>query len=173
VNAGPLPDNHWLHDPEEGGGRLLGEACHFVDLLAHLAGSRPVSAHAVAVAHPARGVELSDDIAGTLRFENGAVGILVYTGTGDPRLSKERVEVFGGGLAAVLDDLQRLELYREGKRNVTKGRQDKGHRAEVAAFLSAVKRQADAPLVETYFASTRATFGLAESLRTGSVVDLT
>jgi predicted dehydrogenase/threonine dehydrogenase-like Zn-dependent dehydrogenase len=173
VNAGPLSDDHWLHDPQEGGGRLLGEACHFVDLLAHLAGSRPASVHAVAVAHPARGLELSDDIACTLRFENGAVGTLLYTGSGDPRLPKERVEAFGGGLAAVLDDFRRLDLYRDGKRSVEKGRQDKGHRAQIARFLSAIRGETDAPLVDTYFASTRATLGLAESLRTRSVVAVT
>jgi predicted dehydrogenase len=172
VNAGPLPDDHWLHDPEEGGGRLLGEACHFVDLLSHLAAARPVSVHAVAVAHPARGLELSEDIAGTLRFENGAVGTLLYAGSGDPQLPKERVEVFGGGLAAVLDDFRRLELYRQGKRSVEKRRQDKGHRAEIALFLSAVKGEIEAPLIESYFASTRATLGLAESLRTGCMVEV-
>jgi predicted dehydrogenase len=173
VNAGPLSDDHWLHDPQEGGGRLLGEACHFVDLLAHLAGSRPASVHAVAVPHPARGLELSDDIACTLRFENGAVGTLLYTGSGDPQLPKERIEAFGGGLAAVLDDFRRLELYREGKRSVEKGRQDKGHRAQIAHFLGAIRGTADAPLVDTYFSATRATVGLAESLRTGSVVAVT
>jgi polar amino acid transport system substrate-binding protein len=172
VNAGPLPDDHWLHDPEEGGGRLLGEGCHFVDLLAHLAGSRPISAYAVAVPNPARGLELSDDIAATFRFESGALGSLLYTGTGDPRLPKERLEAFGGGLAAVLDDFRRLELYRAGKRSVEKGRQDKGHRAEVAFFLSAVRGEAEGPLIESYFASTRATLGLAESLRTGLVVEV-
>jgi predicted dehydrogenase len=124
------------------------------------------------VAHPARGLELSDDIAATLRFENGAVATLLYSGSGDPRLPKERFEAFGGGLAAVLDDFRRLELYREGKRSAVKGRQDKGHRAEVALFLRAVKGETDAPAVESYFASTRATLALAESLRTGAVVEV-
>jgi polar amino acid transport system substrate-binding protein len=172
VNAGPLPDDHWVHDRLEGGGRLLGEACHFVDLLSHLAGSPPVSAHAVAVAHQARGLELSDDIAGTLRFENGAVATLLYTGSGDPQLPKERVEAFGAGLAAVLDDFRRLDLFREGKRTVEKRRQDKGHRAEVALFLSSVRGETEAPSIKSYFASTRATLGLAESLNTGAVVEL-
>jgi polar amino acid transport system substrate-binding protein len=172
VNAGPLPDDHWLHDPQEGGGRLAGEACHFIDLLAHLAGSRPVSVHAVAVAHPSRGLELSDDIASTLRFENGAVATLLYTGSGDPRLPKERVEAFGGGLAAVLDDFRRLELCRGGKRTLVKSSQDKGHRAEIKLFLNAVRGEVTAPLVESYLASTRATLAIAESLRTGSALEV-
>jgi predicted dehydrogenase/threonine dehydrogenase-like Zn-dependent dehydrogenase len=172
VNAGPLPEEHWLHDPEEGGGRLLGETCHFVDLLAHLAGARPVSAYAVAVPHPVRGIEQSDDVVGTLRFANGGVGTLLYTGSGDSRLSKERVEAYGGGLAAVLDDFRRLELYRGGKRAVFKSGQDKGHRAEIKLFLDAVRGEAAAPPIESYLNSTCATFALAQSLRSGSVVEL-
>src|SRR5205823_2010164 len=88
VNAGPLTEEHWLHDPEEGGGRLLGEACHFVDLLSHLAGSPAVSVHAVGVPNPRRGLELSDDIAATIRFASGAIATLLYSGSGDPRLPK-------------------------------------------------------------------------------------
>ena len=68
VNAGPLPDDHWLHDPQEGGGRLLGEGCHFVDLLATLAGSRPLSAHALAVPQPGRPIECSDSFSAHIRF---------------------------------------------------------------------------------------------------------
>ena len=172
VNAGPLPSDHWLHDPVEGGGRLLGEACHFVDLLSHLASASPVLAHAVAVPQPTRPLEGSDEVTGTLRFADGSVGTLVYSGAGDVRLSKERMEVFGGGLAGVLDDFRRLDLYRDGKRSVVKQRQDKGHAGEVARFLAAVAGQEEAPPVETYLASTRATLALAESLRTGSPIEI-
>jgi polar amino acid transport system substrate-binding protein len=171
VNAGPLPDEHWLNDQEEGGGRLLGEGCHFVDLLVHLADSAPVSAYAVAVPYAGRTLEQSDDIVGTLRFANGAVGALIYSGSGDRRLPKERIEAFGGGVAAVIEDFRSLQLYRGGKRTVFKSRQDKGHRAGIALFLQAVRGNAEAPAVETYLSSTRATLALAESLRIGSVVD--
>lgn len=170
VNAGPLPADHWTHDPEEGGGRLIGEGCHFVDLLSYLAGARAVTVHALAVPHPQRPLECSDEVVATLRFANGAVGTLVYSGGGDPRLPKERIEAFGGGLAAVLDDFRRLELHRGGKRRVTKQRQDKGHKAEVARFLAAVQGEADAPAVGTYLDSTQATLALVDSLRDGSAV---
>jgi predicted dehydrogenase len=172
VNAGPLPADHWLHDVEEGGGRLLGEGCHFVDLLCHLAGAPPVSVHAVATPVHERPLETSDDVGATLRFADGSVATLLYSGSGDPRLPKERVEAFGGGLAAVLDDFRRLELYRGGRRTVVKGAQDKGHRAQVARFLEAVGGRAAAPPVDSYLDSTRATLALAESLRTGLPVDL-
>lgn len=172
VNAGALPADHWLHDPVEGGGRLLGEGCHFVDLLADLAGSRAVIAHAAAIPQAERPIECSDELVATLRFANGSVGTLIYTGAGDTRLPKERIEVFGGGLAAVLDDFRRLEINRGGKQTVEKGKQDKGHAAEVARFVEAVAGRAEAPPVESYIGSTRATLALADSLRTGMPVDL-
>ena len=117
VNAGPLADDHWLHDPEDGGGRLLGEGCHFVDLLCHLAGSPAVSGHAVAVPQPGRPIECSDSFTAHIRFGN-AVGTLVYSGGGDPRLPKERLEVFGGGVAAVLDDFR--AAHRSPRREATR-----------------------------------------------------
>jgi predicted dehydrogenase/threonine dehydrogenase-like Zn-dependent dehydrogenase len=172
VNAGPLPAEHWLHDPEEGGGRLLGEGCHFVDLLAHLAGASAVSVHAVATPQPGRPLECSDEVVATLRFANGAIGTLLYSGAGGGRLAKERVEAFGGGLAAVLDDFRRLELHRNGKQRVVKGRQDKGHRAEVAHFVNALAGEVEPPNADSYLASTRATLALVQSIRSGQPVDV-
>lgn len=172
VNAGPLPPDHWLHDPDDGGGRLLGEGCHFVDLLAYLAQSEPVSAYACAAPIPERPLESSDDIVAVLRFADGGVGTLVYAGSGDQRLPKERVEVFGGGSAAILDDFRRLELYRRGRRRIFKQAQDKGHRAEIARFVAAAAGREEAPDAQSYIASTRATLALAESLRTGGPVGL-
>jgi predicted dehydrogenase len=167
VNAGPLPAGHWLHDPEEGGGRLLGEGCHFVDLLGYLAGSRAVSVHAVAVPEPNRPLQCSEGIVSSLGFASGSIASLVYTGGGDARLAKERVEAFGGGTAAVLDDFRRFELYRDGRRTVVKERQDKGHRAEIEAFVRAVAGEIEPPPAASYLASTRATLALADSLRSG------
>jgi predicted dehydrogenase len=172
VNAGPLPGDHWLHDPEEGGGRLLGEGCHFVDLLSTLVGTRALSARAIAVPQPGRPVECSDSFTAQIRFA-GAVGSLLYSGSGDARLPKERIEVFGGGVSAVLDDFRRLEVFRGGKRRRWKTAQDKGHRAEIAHFLALARGEAEAPLVETYIEATRLTLSLATSLCTGQAVELT
>ena len=172
VNAGPLPPDHWLHDPEDGGGRLLGEGCHFVDLLSHLAEGPLVSAHAFAIPMDERPLECSDSLTAALLFADGSVGSFVYAGSGDTRLPKERIEAFGGGLAAVLDDFRQLELYRGGKRKVVKRAQDKGHRAEVARFLAAAAGREEPPSVESYFAATRGTLALVESLRIGAPVKL-
>lgn len=172
VNAGPLAGDHWLNDPEEGGGRLLGEGCHFVDLLSHLAGAPAAVVHAEAIRGPERPIECSEDVHATIRFTNGVVGTLVYSGSGDARLPKERIEAFGGGLAAVLDDFRLLEIYRDGKRNTDKRRQDKGHRAEIAAFLAGLRSEGEFPSAQTYIDSTRATLALVDSLRTGAPIQL-
>jgi predicted dehydrogenase/threonine dehydrogenase-like Zn-dependent dehydrogenase len=172
VNAGPLPAGHWLHDPEDGGGRLLGEGCHFVDLLATLAGSQALVAYASAVPQPGRPIECSDTFSAHIRFAT-AVGTLVYSGGGDLRLPKERVEAFGGGVAAVLDDFRRLRVYRDGRRQLSvKSKHDKGHRAEIACFLNTAARNVEPPSPAGYLASTRATLALAESLRIGESVRL-
>jgi predicted dehydrogenase len=163
VNAGPLDHDHWLNDPAEGG-RLLGEGCHFVDLLAHLAGSPVTSVHATTAG--------ADGVAATLRLADGTVANLLYAGNGDPRLPKERIEAFAGGMSAVLDDFRRLEVYRNGRRSVVKGGQDKGHRAQVARFLDAAAWKAEPPSVESYLASTRATLALVDSLRAGVPVEV-
>ena len=172
VNAGPLPPDHWMHDPELGGGRLLGEGCHFVDLLGYLAGSPPLSVQAVAAPQPERPLECSDTFAATIRYADGTVGSLVYSGGGDQRLSKERIEGFGGGTAVVIDDFRRLELYREGRRRIEKARQDKGHKAEVKRFLAAVAGESPPPSAASYLSSSRVTLAIADAIRSGLPVDL-
>ena len=170
VNAGPLPDDHWLHDPEDGGGRLLGEGCHFVDLLSYLAASPAISAHAFAVPQPGRPIECSDSFTAHIRFGN-AVGTLVYSGGGDSKLPKERLEAFGGGAAAVLDDFRILTIHRGGKRRQWKSSRDKGHRAEIRRFLAAAAGEVEPPPARSYLDSTRLTLALASSLRSGKPVD--
>jgi predicted dehydrogenase len=152
----------------QGGGEGL--RCHFVDLLSHLAGAPTRAIHAFAVPQPERPLGCSDSLVASLSFANGAVGSVVYSGGGDSRLPKERVEAFGGGLAAVLDDFRRLALFRGGRRSVVKSARDKGHRAELEQFLAIVRGEAEPVPVESYLASTRATLALAESLRTGEAV---
>jgi predicted dehydrogenase len=172
VNAGPLPAAHWLHDEHDGGGRLLGEGCHFVDLLAHLAPGRIVAAHAYAVPDFDRALEASDSVVAVLRFDSGSVGSLIYTGAGDPGLPKERIEAHAGGASAVIDDFRRLEVFAAGKRTETKHAQDKGHARQIAAWVGAVSGHGPRLPATSYLASTRATLALADSLRTGLPVDL-
>jgi predicted dehydrogenase len=138
VNAGPLPDGHWANDPVEGGGRLVGELCHFLDLACHLAGDRPLRVSAEQLG----GLDASrppESAVVHVVFANGSVGSLQYLANGDAALPKERVEVFAGGVAAVIDDFRSLELASGGKRRVRKARrQEKGHAEELRAFVDAV-----------------------------------
>lgn len=172
VSAGPLPPDHWLHDLEEGGGRLVGEGCHFVDLIAHVGGAPVARVHAFATPPPGRAVEAADDLVAVLRLENGVIASLVYSGSGDASLPKERVEAFGGGAAAVLDDFRRLDVYRGGKRDSVRGAHDKGHGRQIDHFVAVARGVAEAPITESYLNSTRATLALVESLRSGEAVEI-
>jgi predicted dehydrogenase/threonine dehydrogenase-like Zn-dependent dehydrogenase len=173
VNAGPLPHDHWTQDPVQGGGRILGEACHFVDLLTFLAGALPTRIFASDAA--AFGVDTEDNFAATFEFANGAVGSLVYTSVGDRAFSKERIEVFCGERVAVLDDFRALEIWRGGSRKQWNSvlRQDKGHRAVWDAFIRTIVEGKPAPIpAEELFAVTRATFALLEAVREKAVVEI-
>jgi len=166
VNAGPLPFDHWLLDPEQGGGRILGEVCHFVDFLSFLSGSVPVAVHAQAL--NASGAQ---DVVTSIEFEDGSLGTISYVCRGDRTFSKERVEVFGDGCVAVLEDFRRLELVRRGKRQSSRSwlRQDKGHRAEWVAFSECIRNSGPSPIpFEDIAASTLATIRILDSLRSGN-----
>ncbi len=110
VNAGAVPPGSWVHDPEIGGGRWIGEGCHFVDLAMHLVGAEPVEVFAAAVGAPDAGADLEDNVQVTLRFEGGSLATILYTSKGDARAGKERLEVFAGGCLGVIDDFRRAEI---------------------------------------------------------------
>jgi len=174
VNAGYIPPEHWVHDPHQGGGRIIGEVCHFVDFLTFLADSLPVRVSAQALPNNQR--YRDDNIVVTLAFANGSSGTITYVANGDKTFSKERVEVFGGGAVAVLDDFRRLELVRGGRKQVVQSRlrQDKGHRGELAAFVAAVRNGApSSPSAwRDMVAVSLTTFAIRESLRCGDPVQI-
>jgi predicted dehydrogenase/threonine dehydrogenase-like Zn-dependent dehydrogenase len=162
VNAGRLPHNHWTRDPLIGGGRIAGEVCHFVDFLAFLCGEHPSDVAASAVTGSS---EPPDDcVVATLGFPGGSIGTIHYSALGDPALPKERVEVLGEAGAGVLDDFRRLELYRGGKRDVTSSRRDKGHAAEISAFLNACRTGVPAQDPAELVAVSRATLELRDAV---------
>jgi predicted dehydrogenase len=173
-NAGPIPPEHWSQDEEAGGGRLVGEACHAVDLLTFLIGSPPVRVHAEAVASGSALRVTSDRAALTIRHADGSISTILYTAGGDRAYAKERVELFGGGRVGVIDDFRRVELARGGRTIVRSNRgQDKGHTAEVAAFLKALRTGGPPPIpVTDMLAVSYATLAAVESIRTGIPNDL-
>jgi predicted dehydrogenase/threonine dehydrogenase-like Zn-dependent dehydrogenase len=168
VNAGHIPADHWVNDLDEGGGRILGEVCHFVDFLCFLVGASPIEVLAQTVGQA--GQYSLDNIIATLKFANGTLGTISYLANGDKSASKERIEVFGGGSVAILEDFRRLELVRNGRKQITRARwtQDKGHKLEMQAFVDAVRGNSPAPIpFEQIVSSTLATMRLQNSCQTG------
>jgi predicted dehydrogenase/threonine dehydrogenase-like Zn-dependent dehydrogenase len=169
VNAGYLPLNHWLHDPLQGGGRIIGEGCHFIDFLTFLVGQPPISVSVQAL--PDHGRYREDNAVLTFKFPDGSLGTVTYLANGDKAFPKERVEVFAGGRVAVLDDFRRLEMVHNGRRQTVRSRlrQDKGHQAEWEVFSAAILSGDPPPIpYEHLFGVTRATFAAVEALRDGT-----
>jgi polar amino acid transport system substrate-binding protein len=168
VSAGTVPADSWVHDLEQGGGRALGEVCHFVDSLAFVAGAPVVEVHAAGHGAAELPVQARDNLAVTLTFADGSVGTILYSASGSPRVPKERLEVFAGERTAILDDYKSLELYDASGRTTRKTRsQDKGHSAEIEAFLAGIRAgEHPVPLAEVENVSLGA-LAVVESLRTG------
>ena len=175
VNAGFIPRDHWIQDPERGGGRIIGEVCHFVDLMAFLVGALPMRVYAEAVSWDDAAQVNEDTLLITLKFSNGSTGMIAYLANGDRGLPKERIEIFGGSSVAIVDDFRGAHLIAEGTVKKIGGgwlaKQDKGHEAELAAFVRAVRQgePSPVPLVEAV-AATQTTFAIIESLRTGEPI---
>ena len=171
INAGPIPLNHWTHDPVQGGGRIIGEGCHFVDFLVYLAGAAPLSVSASAL--PDQGRYHEDNVSMTFTFPDGSVGVVDYLANGDKSFPKERLEVFCGSRIAVLDDFRTLEMLHAGHRNVLKKAQDKGWQAEWIAFTNAILTGGQPPIPsEQLFGVTKATFAAMQSLREGQSISI-
>ncbi len=137
-NAGMIPADHWTQSDELGGGRIIGEACHGIDFATWLTGSLPIRVYAESIGGPAAPEKTDDQCFITIRHADGSISNIAYLAGGDKACPKERIEVFGGGRTAILDDFRTLTTYHRGKRTVVNGRQDKGHAAEVDAFAAAV-----------------------------------
>jgi len=163
VNAGQLPPEHWLHDPRIGGGRVVGEACHWIDLLCHLLDGKVVCVHAAA----ARESPSCDQAILTLTFDDGSLATLNYLSGGHRSYSKERIEVFTQGRVLVLDNFRRLTGY--GWPSFRRRRllwQDKGHREELRQFIDRIA-QGGPPLIPPaqLWNVADATLAAAEALR--------
>jgi predicted dehydrogenase len=146
-SAGAVPPDHWTQDDESGGGRLIGEACHALDLAAYLAGAPPVRVFAESVGGPHAPAVSDDQAFITVRHANGSVSSIAYLAGGDRAFPKERIEVLGGGRVALIEDYRLVATYADGRRKATRyARQDKGHRAEIQAFAAALARAEPAPI---------------------------
>ena len=168
VAAGRIEKNHWIQDPVEGGGRILGEVCHFIDLMQYMCGADPVAVSAMTIRTGNADVTAADNTVINLRFADGSVGSIGYFAEGAKAVPKERLEVHGAGRTAVLDNFQTVTLH--GNRRSRKRCPGKGHTNEVKAFLDGV-RSGNAPIsVASQLATTLATIRIVEALRTGGEV---
>lgn len=166
VNAGRLPEDHWTLDLTSGGGRILGEMCHFVDLAGWLSGGRVAEVFASATTD-GKSPQGAEDVVATLRYDNGSVATVAYTASGGSRLGKERIEVFCGGRSFVIDDWRRYISAGTGRVRTQRVKPDKGHEAEIAQFIRKARGHPDVDEFAASIASTAATLAVVESISLG------
>ena len=166
VNAGSIPKDNWMQDMELGGGRIVGEVCHFIDYLTYINGSLPTKISAAALPDMNN---LNDTLNILIQFENGSTGVIAYYANGSKNLSKEYVEVFSSGITAILKDFKELIIYGKGKPTKVKiWNQNKGQKEMVKSFVESIKDTGDAPIpFSEIVAVTKASFRVLDSLKQG------
>ncbi len=167
VNAGPLSKDHWIHDPVQGGGRIVGEGCHFIDLLLHLVNSRPSSVYAIGNGNDS--AVLKQDAAISVSFEDGSIGSVIYTSLGDDRFPKERIEVYGGNSVGLIDDFRSGLIVADGRESRLRSRkQDKGQRNMLDRLVEVLTEEGK-PIIpfNQLSVSTRITVAVINSMLSG------
>jgi predicted dehydrogenase/threonine dehydrogenase-like Zn-dependent dehydrogenase len=165
VNAGTLPKDHWIHDQAIGGGRIIGEVCHFIDLVTYLANSKVKSLSANSLQGSAN---TNDTLVINLAFENGSIANISYFSNGNKELNKEYLEIFSSGQVAVINDFKDLSLYGKSIKNSSLSSQDKGHKQEVKAFLDAIREGKTSPIpFSEIYHSMLCAFKVEESIKSG------
>ena len=166
INAGSIPADNWIQDLEIGGGRVLGEVCHFIDYLTYLNGSLPTKVSATALPDAN---QLNDTLNILIQFGNGSSGVVAYYANGSKSMTKEYVEVFSAGMSATLNDFKELKIF--GKGNPKKEKffnQNKGQKEMVSAFVNGLLNEGKAPIsFEEIVAVTKASFKVIESVKRG------
>jgi predicted dehydrogenase len=171
VNAGSLPTDHWVYHSFDGGGRIVGEICHFVDLFINLTGSHPIQVHAETAGGHAQDLLRIDNVLLTVKFEDGSLGCIVYASNGQSRFPRERLEVFGEGRVAVVDNYRSGIFVGAKRRSLWTLRQEIGHRQEMESLVTAVRQGGPSPIpFEEAIWATMTTFAALTSLQSGEPV---
>ncbi|MBN2297893.1 MAG: bi-domain-containing oxidoreductase [Deltaproteobacteria bacterium] len=171
INAGHIPPDSWIQDPAVGGGRIIGEVCHFVDLITFLCGSLPDSVYASTLRDHH---DHLDTLIATITYRNGSIGNICYFSNGDKALAKEHVEIFAHGTTSVIEDFRQLKVYSRGrvKKRSLLG-QDKGQEGEISRFIGSILEGKENPIpTEDLFTTSAVTFGILGSIRTGTPISL-
>lgn len=177
MNAGHIPPDVWVHDPEVGGGRIVGEACHYVDLITYLTGSKVAEVSMQAMGENPK--ENTDNASIHLKYENGSLGVINYFANGNKSYSKERVEVYHQGRNLIMDNFRKLYGYGfdDGLFNISNKvlstKQDKGHEKQFELLTKRWKEGGE-PLIpfDEIVNTTRATFGAIESQKQGKWIEI-
>lgn len=173
VNAGVIPKDVWIQDRTIGGGRIIGEVCHFIDTCSYLVGSDVVSVYASTIQKNDQSIPDEDNVNITLNYANGSTATIAYYAYGDGSMPKEYIEVFANGLSMQMTDFRELVIYSGSKANKTKSsNQDKGFVNEFKAFNAAVKSGKEAISFASIYNTTKTTFKILESIRSGNVEKL-
>jgi predicted dehydrogenase len=169
MNAGALPLDSWIQGPE-GGGRIIGEACHIFDLFNYLVGGSPVEVIALPLHAAASHIAKTDNFSASLRYSDGSLCTLNYTSLGSAEVSKEAMEVFFDGKTIIMDDYRRLDFYGLGHKPITRAQQDKGHIEELRQFADSLRGKGSVPMtLEEIESATRTSFMVDDLVRTGGI----
>jgi len=163
VNAGEIATDHWINDPEIGGGRIIGEACHFIDLAMYIAGA-PIKTISAEALDKANGIINSVSI--SMSFENGSIASISYFSNGNKLVPKEQIEIFCGANIIQIDDFKSMQIIGKSRKKITFKTQDKGHQNEFKLFRDSIINGTE-PIIpfEEIYLSSLATFKVLESIR--------
>jgi polar amino acid transport system substrate-binding protein len=168
INAGYIPSDHWTQDKLVGGGRILGEVCHFIDLAMFIAGSLPESLSANTMESPQG---LMDTLNVNIRFKDGSIANVSYFANGSKVMPKEYLEVFSNGMSIVINDFKSMDIYSNKKSSKKLLNQDKGHKFEIKSFLNSVQFGKNTPIsFEEIYYSTLISFDIIESIKTRKTI---
>jgi len=173
INAGVIPKDVWIQDRDIGGGRIIGEVCHFIDTCSFLTGSSVVSVYASVIKKDDQSIPDEDNVNIVLNYKNGSIATISYYAYGDSAMPKEYIEAFANGISMQMNDFRELNIYSNGKLNKDKSsNQDKGFKEEFEQFKLSIKNGKSAIDFESIYNTTKVTFKILESIRSGSVINV-
>ena len=173
INAGIIPKDVWIQDREIGGGRIIGEVCHFIDTCSFLIESEVTSVYASTIQKSNQSIPDEDNVNIILNYTNGSTATIAYYAYGDSTMSKEYIEVFGNGISMEMHDFRELIIYENGKKDREKSsNQDKGFVNEFKAFKEAISLGVPAISFESIYNTTKTTFKILESINAGTVINV-
>ncbi len=170
VNAGSIPADHWIQDKNIGGGRIIGEVCHFIDFASFIAQSPIKTVFASALNDTQN---LQDTVTISLTFDNESIASISYFSNGSKQIPKEYIEIYADGTTIIIDDFKKMTIAEKTKQKIKLSTQDKGHKNEINSFIESIKKGLPTPIpFDEIYNVTKATFYVIESLKVGKSLSL-